>query len=86
MFAELQIPDDFGLQQADCVGGGRVSKAGIEFLRDTGAANHPSSFQYTHPQPSHAKIGRAGQPIVTCSDYNGVEIRHGTLNGRCTVG
>jgi hypothetical protein len=48
----------------------------MEFLRNRGAANHAAPFQNAHTQAGHAEIGRAGQPIVTSSDYDGIEIGH----------
>jgi hypothetical protein len=68
MFVQLQVADDLGLQQADGVSRSRGSEAGMEFLGNTGTADHAAPLKNTHPQARHAKIGRTGQPVVTGAD------------------
>jgi hypothetical protein len=77
MLVQLQITDDLGLQQAHGVGRGRVAEAGMEFLRNRSAAYHAAPLQNAHAQARHAEIGGTGQPVVTGSDYDGIEIGHG---------
>ena len=49
----------------------------MEFFRNARAADHAAPFQNTHAQTGHAEIGRTGEPVVTGSDYYGIEIGHG---------
>ena len=48
----------------------------MEFLRHASAADHAAPLQNAHAQARHAEIGRAGQPVVTGADYDGIEIGH----------
>ena len=76
MFVQLQVADDLGLQQADGVGRGRVAEARMEFLRHASASDHAAPLQNAHAQPRHAEIGRTGEPVMTGTDDDGIEIRH----------
>ena len=78
---QLQVRNDLGLQQAHGVGGGRVTKARMEFLGDASAPDHTTPLENADAQSRHRQIGRAGETIVAGADYDRIEIRHGFAFG-----
>ena len=48
----------------------------MEFLGHACAADHAAPFQNAYAQARHAQIGRAGQPVVTAADNDGIEVGH----------
>ena len=76
VLVQLEVADDLRLQQTHGVGRRRVAKAGMEFLRDGCAPDHAAPLNQAHAQSRHAEIGRANEPVVTGSDYDGIEIGH----------
>ena len=79
VIGQLQIADDLRVEQADGVGRDRVAKAGVEFLRDRGAADHLAALDHLHAQSGHRQIGRAGEAVMAGSDDDDVSLRHGSL-------
>ena len=73
---QIEIANDLGLQEAHRIGRGRVAETGMKFFGHACAADHIATLEHTHPQASHAEIGRAGQPVVAGSDDDGVKLGH----------
>ena len=74
---QLEIADDFWLQQAHRIGRGRIAEAGPKFLRHRSAADDTAPLHDAHAHARHAEIGRAGQPVVAGADDDGIKIGHG---------
>ena len=86
VLVQFQVANDLRLQQAHGVGRDRVAEAGMEFLGHRGAADHAAPLDNAHAQARHAEIGGTGQPVVTGSDYDGIEVGHGFFAGKVRFG
>jgi len=76
---QLQVGNDLRVEQADGVGRHRIAKAGMELLRDRGAAHHLAPLDHLHAQPGHREVGRAGEAVVPGADDDNVCFGHGLL-------
>jgi hypothetical protein len=77
VLVQLEIADDFRLQQAYRIGRGRVAEAGPKFLGHRRAADNTAPLHDPHSQARHAEIGRADEPVVAGADDDGIKIGHG---------
>ncbi len=66
--AEIEIADDLRIEQRDRVGRNRVAKAGVEFLRDGGAADHRPPLEHGDIEARHRQVGGTGEAIVPAAD------------------
>ena len=68
MPGQLHVRDDFGVEQADRIAGGRVTEARMEFLGDRRAADEAPPLQHAHLVTGLGQIESAGQPVMAASD------------------
>ena len=71
---QIQISDDFGVEQAHRIGGHRIAETGVEFLRHRRTADHMAAFQHFHLQPRAGEIKGADEPVVAGPDDDGVKV------------
>ena len=76
MLVQLQVGDNLRIEQAHRVGRHRIAKAGVEFFRHRGAADHLAALDDLHAQSGHRKIGRAGEAVMPRADDDNVSVCH----------
>src|SRR4029079_9408606 len=72
VLGKLQVTDHFGMQQADRVGGGRITEAREKFLGHGRAAHHGAALEHPHLQSRRGEIARASEAVVAAPDDQGV--------------
>ena len=72
MLFQSHVANDFGLQQADGVTRYGISETRVEFLRDGRTAHDIAPFDNADFQPRAGEIECAYQPVMACSDDDGV--------------
>ena len=75
MAVQVEIGDDFGIEQRHRVGGDGISEAGMEFLGDGGAAQDMPAFEYRDLQAGPGEIGGADEPVMAAADDDDVLAR-----------
>ena len=69
---EVEIGDDFRMQQAHQVAEGRGPEAGRERFGDGRATDDRAALEHQRLLAGAGEIGGAGQPVVSGSDDDGV--------------
>jgi hypothetical protein len=74
MALQIEVADDFRIEQADGVARSRVPEAGQEFVRDRGASDRVGSLQHGDLQSLGCQVISAGQAIMARADDYDVEL------------
>ena len=69
---KFEIVDDGRVQKRDGVGGDRIAKAGMKFLRRRRTADLRAALKHRHREAGHGEIGRGDEAVVTAADHDNV--------------
>ena len=67
MAGKLEVMDDFGIEQADGIGGDGILEAGSKFFRQRRPTHHSILLEHNHGNARTCEITCRGEAIVTAA-------------------
>src|SRR5262249_51600404 len=68
MRRQIEVADDFGIEERDRVSGGRVAEAGKKLFRHGRTADDSAPLKHDHAQARPGQIGRAHEAVMAAAD------------------
>ncbi len=79
---QVEVADDFRVEQRDGIGGHRIAEAGVELLGHGGAADDRSPLEHRDFEARRREIGGAHQAVVAAADDHRIARRGLSRSGR----